>query len=259
MAFSEVDTSEGFMPGVTLSGGEMAEINFGQSNEELCHYGLVESQGYLALCSPQALQYNIPLWYSSHGGFLVLDDRKPHPLARYRVHRECVKLGVVCQDWDYTIQSDQDCFRLNMGCTVNSTHSSAMPTLVPRPRPLSPSPITEDAAHFGQEDVLTRRFTNKPVSFFVEFPVGQSPCLAFVGWTTPTFRYVESQFAPPGCGEDEWEEGEVFHSHDHAHYGQFMELSGQRGVKEDQLRTAYMVCLCDLLPSYTQQLLGPVR
>lgn len=245
VAFEDIDTSEGFMPAITLSGGERAEVNFGHSSEELKYYHLFEGLGYLALCSPRALQYNIPLWYSSHGGFLVLDDRSP----KFKVTRTCQSLSVMCIDWDYSMQSDQDCLRLNMGCSVNFSRVSMLPTLIPRPGPLSPSPMTENVT---LDDVLTQQLSKVPVSFTVVFPVGQSPCVAFVGWTTPTFRYAEDQFR---SGEDSSDC--VFldqHSHD-SQYGQLMELGGD----STSVRTAFMVCLCDLLPAFVQQLTSPVR
>ena len=61
------------------------------------------------------------------------------------------------------------------------------------------------------------------------------------------------------------------HSHNSEGYGQRMEIDPtSSGVEEEEwsgseddppmrFRTAFMVCLCDLLPAYTQQLSAPVR
>ena len=234
------------MPAITLSGGERALINFGHSTEELKYYHLFEGQGYVPLCSPRALQYNIPLWYSSHGGFLPLNNKS----RKFKLDCGCNTLAVLCRDWDYSLQPDQDCFRLNMGCTVSCSKSSPPPTLTPRPGPLSPLLEAEPSS---LDDLLTQEMSAVPVSFSVVFPMGQSPCVAYVGWTTPSFRYSECQFWPP---EDD---GVFLDQHSHGtDYGQFMELSGDVGGSV-RCRTAFMVCLCDLLPSYAQQLTSPVR
>lgn len=102
------------------------------------------------------------------------------------------------------------------------------------------------------DDVLTQQMSTVPVSFSAVFPVGQSPQMAFVGWTTPSFCYVESQFGP-------LEDDGVFPSEpDSRRYGQLMEV-GRDSAKPTSFQTAFMVSLADLLPSHTQQLTCSVK
>lgn len=279
IAFDNIDTSEGFMPGVTLSGEQRVEINFGHSSEELEYYPYLKSSGYIALCSAKALHYNIPIWYSSHGGFTMLGDTTH---SQFKTTQRSGVISVSCRDWDYAMLSDQECFRLNMGCTVSSLSSSPLPTLLPRPGLLTPSPVAEntgfllsDGLQHQQQQQRQRQqqqqVTSTPLSFTVVFSTGQVPCLAFLGWTTASFHYMESQFSSLVETEGE-EKDQVFHKHQSCTaYGHQMVISNDRhdidrGEKGGEgvntpttFRTAFMVCLCDLLPTFTPQLTAPVR
>ena len=261
IAFDNIDTSDGFMPAITLGGGERAEINFGVTGD-LKHYESIEGLGFIALCAPHALQYNIPLWFSSHGGVEMLEDK-----GKYETVLKNGSIVVTCKDWDYSIQSEQECFRLNAGCSVaSSILAPPPPTLLPRPALLSPSPspLGDNVGELSLDSALSMKQLgrNMPVSFSVVFPSGQVPCLAFVGWTTPTFRYVESQFSMFDKDETLLEE----HTHEGCEYGQHTEVDGETpgdvtpsASSKKTFRTAFMVCLCSLLPTYTAQLIGPVR
>ena len=250
------------------------EINFGHSSEELEYYHYFKSSGYVALCSAKALHYNIPIWYSSHGGFTMLEDTHP----QFKTTQRSGVISVSCLDWDYAMLSDQECFRLNMGCTVSSLSSSPLPTLLPRPSLLTPSPAAEDTGVLSGslqcQQQQQQQSNNAPLSFTVVFPTGQVPCLAFLGWTTASFRYMQSQFSSQVANEDV--EDQVFHKHQPcSEYGHQMTMrkcrhdidGGGEGKEEEEeemnipttFRTAFMVCLCDLLPTFTPQLITPVR
>lgn len=272
-AFQDIDTSDGMMPAISLAGGERAQVNFGCSREELQFYSYLEGLGYMSLCSHSTLQYNIPLWYSFHGGFQMLDDPPGrNPNCKFDTKRRSSGFAVTCRDWDYSMQSDQDCLRLNIGCTVRGgdeeSVSSPLMTLLPRPGLLSPSPCLDVEGSVSFTDMLAQKppLLGAPLSFSVEFSAGQVPCLAFVGWTTPSFRYVESQFTS--------REDADHHSHGGSSYGQLIEMVGGGGTlpshdaagagagageSSTSFHTAFMVCLCDLLPSYITQLTAPVR
>lgn len=178
----------------------------------------------------------------------------------------CTGISVLARDFDYTLQSEQEVLRLNMGFTVSTALNVPLtPTLVPRPGITSPSPLSENAC-FSLENVKP---DSKPISFSVKFPAGQVPSAVFLGWTTPSFWYIPSQFASKEEDEEEENkradaEGKI-HSHDRGVgcYGQCLEAyshSAQGSTEvEGGLKTAFMVCLCDLLPVHSAQLVSPVK
>lgn len=255
------------MPAITLFAGERAQINFGGSSEKLKYYMYFESAGYKPLCSHSTLQYNIPLWYSYHGGFKNLRELEQRRNSKFVTQQTSSGFSVHAREWDYAMQSEQEVLRLNMGFTVSSSSDVPLtPTLVPRPGILSPTPSPENAS-FTLSEGLTMRPDNKPISFSVVFPAGQVPSAVFLGWTTPSFRYVPSQFASKDEEEEESKnveaEGKIRTVHSRASYGQCLEvrnLSAQGSVETvNSLKTAFMVRLCDLLPMQTAQLVFPVK
>lgn len=263
VAFNHIDTSKGFMPAITLAGGEQAQINFGMTGD-LKYYNLVQAMGYTALCAPQALQYNIPLWFTSHGGLKMLGKDS---VEKYEAVHKSSSIQVVCKDWDYSLQSDQECFRLNAGCSVASnTVTPPPPTLLPRPTLLTPtpSPLAENVGELSLEGAQSVRHT-KPVSFSVVFPSGQAPSTAFVGWTTPTFRYVDGQFDMADQDDDALMEDQTQEGRDYGQHAEVViggtpgDVTSMSSAEKKCFRSAFMVCLSSLLPTYTPQLISPVR
>ena len=152
--------------------------------------------------------------------------------------------------------------RLNMGFTVSSPQVPPLtPTLVPRPGILSPMPLAENAS-FSMADFYDTKPDDRPISFSVVFPAGQVPSAVFLGWTTPSFRYIPSQFSirkndgvDIGCAISTHQPG--------VRWGQCLEaysdsLAGSAEVVSS-LKTAFMVCLTDLLPIRTVQLVIPIK
>ncbi len=242
ITFENVDTSRGFVPAITLSSGEKAQINFGHSSEELKYFTYFERSGYIPLCSPVALQYNIPLWYSAHGGYKMMEDE-----SKYITRKTDTWISVECKDWDYSLQSEQECIRLNVGFIVGSSPSL---TLVPRPGLLSPMPVTEDSNLTSPDNVI-RKLPDKPISFTVEFPSGQVLSSTAVGWTTPSFRYVESHYGD-GSHENQCCSSDFL-------YGQRVEVDRGDNDGGERFDNAFMVSLCNFFPTKTPQLTAPAR
>ena len=232
-------------------------INFGHSTEELKHFVFFEGSGYTPLCTPCSLQYNIPLWYSSHGGFNFLDNWNSQ--NKFVSEQKNTSISVLHSDWDYSSMHFQECFRLNIGFTINPLGSPVLPTLLPRPGVLSPSPTVEGFS-FTLDSEATCPETYAPLSFSAIFPAGQVPSLAFIGWTTPSFQFKESHFT-------ERKREESCSCSPREYSGQHVEVcdapskrkSSSDSSPEMSFQTAFMVCLSDLLPTFTQQLTAPVR
>lgn len=101
--------------------------------------------------------------------------------------------SVTCIDWDYSHHTSQECLRLNLGVTLSMPDAPpTMPTIHPRPGPLSPT------ADIDLGQVFAHSIATGPqklkASFSVVIPAGQDPGAVFIGWTTAGFRYIESQF-----------------------------------------------------------------
>lgn len=241
------------MPAITLSCGQRAELNFGRSSSELEYFVYFERYGYVPLCSPSALQYNIPLWYSSHGSFEVIANSDPN--SRLETSYTYSSIAVKCKEWDYSMQPEQECIRLNMGFTVNPLASQRAPSLTPRPSLCSPSPSAEDHDVKFDDTLLRRKVFSVPLSFSVVFPPGQLVCLAFVGWTTPSFRYMKEWFS----AQDE-QEPPTSSSHTHNDdFGQDIQVFNKEALPLCSCRTSFMVRLCELLDISTPQLTAPVK
>lgn len=216
--------------------------------------------------STSSLHYNLPLWYSSnHGAFQIIDPSH----LRLKTERKCPTqrgtsiISVSCKEWDYSKHAKQECLRLNIGVAV-SPHNASFSSIHPRPGPLSPIHISETDPFPGVSGSCSpKRKMN--VSYSVIVPAGQDPHVVFVGWTTPGFKYIESQF----------------HSRSRRHsgsvplplsYGQQVEVvsmqqrQSSRGAKElgeTQQRahysTAFMVCVSELLTRTHQHLPAAVK
>ena len=258
IAFENIDTSEGFMPAITLFAGEKAQMHFGQfgdSGEELKYFVNFEDSGYSPMCSQKSLQYNIPLWYSSHGGFEMLDDKTSNS-SKFITKQKNSTISVRSRDWDHSMPHDQQCIRLNMGFTVSSPDSTHHPTLVPRPGLLTPSPSAESFDLTFEDSVREGASGFSSLSFSVIFPPGQVPSSAYVGWTTPSFCYMESSVA------DEQVSYEKQTHNLGTSYSQHVEMcaSDDNALSSGiSFHTAFMVCLRELLPVYTPQLAVPVK
>lgn len=257
IAFHNIKASEGFVPAITLFAGERAQINFGLKLEQNVHF---EIAGYKPLCSHSTLQYNIPLWYSYHGGFKSLREPKHQNTSKLETRPTTSGLMVLAQEWDDSMQSEQEVLRLNMGFTViSSSNPPLTPTLVPRPGVLSPMPLPENA-NFTLEGGLGLRSNDAPISFSVVFPAGQVPSAVFLGWTTPSFRYSPSQFSSK---EEEKVDNSISTHHSGVRHGQCLEAysDSSQGTAEvvSSLQTAFMVCLCDILPVCSALLVIPVK
>ena len=246
-AFNNINTSKSFVPAITLCAGERAQINFGRSSEKLKYYSSFEGAGYRPLCSHNTLRYNIPLWYSYHGGFKSLVEQKYQKNSKLVMHQTSSGLSVQAKDSDYAMQTEQELLRLNMSFTVTPSQTSLTPTLVARPGIFCPISTFEDV-DFLLDDELSTKCDDRPISFSVVFPAGQAPSSVFLGWTTPSFRYIASQFSmhQPGAG-----------------YGQTLKTYStstqeSAGLINDQ-KTAFMVCLSDLLPVQSGQLVSSVQ
>lgn len=147
---------------------------------------------------------------------------------------------------------------------MNSSKALATPTLVPRPGVLSPSLSPESPMGFNLQE--TGLFpSNKPISFSVKFPSGQVPSSVFLGWTTPSFRYVPSMFKRKESGEDVCKVSWLCtrDASPDLICGQNLQVrrDGFQGGFETvhSVKTAFMVCLSDLLPEINQQLRVPVK
>ena len=193
------------------------------------------------LPSPAALHYNIPLWYSSaHGAFEVIGPNHPRLVASRRTRSGIV---VRCKDWDYSHRPTQECLRLNLGVTLPlepQDLSPSIPTLHPRPGPLSPSPTSEvDIFKMFSKDLFSPK--KLMVSYSAVVPAGQVPSLVFIGWTTSGFRYIESQFR---SGAHLGSKG----SPSLLRYGQQVDVvTKRRHSSTSSFSTAFLVCLSEFL------------
>ena len=100
----------------------------------------------------------------------------------------------------------------------------------------------------------------KPISFSVKFSSGQVPSSVFLGWTTPSFRFVPGMFKKKDACTITW-----FGRHSSTAElitGQSLEVRKDAFQKEEvvqDVKTAYMVCLSDLLPEEQQQIRINIR
>ena len=179
----------------------------------------------------------------------------PRLATKKKASEQCNKHGttpiisVSCKDWDYSKHAHQECLRLNLGVmvTLQGSQPPAMPTINPRPGPLSPTPNPEMELFQG----LTDYFSPKKVivSYSVVIPAGQDPSNVFIGWTTAGFRYIPSQFQSRSAKS-------LDPTPPHLRYGQQIDVVAQRRYLRSgtsaqhavsQYSTAFMVCLNDLL------------
>lgn len=217
------------------------------------------------LCySLSALHFNIPLWYSwphetleplspSHPRLLV--SRRPSDLAP-KSYSHLPVLSVTCRDWDYSQGAQTECLRLNSGVQVTpeTTPPVATPQSIhPRPGPFSPTPTSTASGWVPFADYFTPR--RNVVSYTAVVPAGQDPRTAYVGWTTAQFRFISSQYQ---TGIKGWIGGDG-----EGVYGQRVECvkrceggdvtgSDSPGLEYSQ-SSAYLVCVKQLLPSFTDQ------
>lgn len=214
-----VVSSSGFVPAITLSAGEEAQFNFGRSEEALYHD--YSTGGFQPVCTPSALSYNLPLWYSAHGGYENIDHTHPtlsaktHPLS---LDQPDSIISVTLKDWDFTTPPKQECLRLCMGVASKQTN---------------PTDVDEV----------------KKVCYSAVVPAGQDPEYVFIGWTTPEFRYVEEQFKL----FRELPTDKVLHV-----YGQQIDLIGRSEGGVAHYSTAFIVCLSELLSEPIQLLPYPL-
>jgi len=253
-AFSNFDTSEGFVPAITLFASERASINLGL-NGDLQYYRYFQNTGYRPLCGYSSLQYNIPLWYSYFGSFRNLQELEQSGSSRLVSKQDSTSISVQVRDWDYNIPSHREVLRLNMGFVVKDSKVPTTPTFCPRPRVLSPvlqSPET-------LQNLMERSQFN-PISFSVKFASGQVPSMVFLGWTTPSFRCIPEMFKK----KEVCTSSLVGSSSSSAALitGQNLKVQKDAFQKEEvvqDMKTAYMVCLSDLLPEEQQQIRIPIR
>ena len=169
--------------------------------------------GFQPVCAPTALPYNLPLWYSSHGGYEVIDHTHPTLTSESRAisNTEAAHsiISVRQTDWDFSTPPKQECLRLCVGVAFSQT-----------------TPTGEDEC----EDKCER------VCYSAVVPAGQDPDHVFVGWTTTEFRYIESQFKI----DSDTQSADM-------HYGQRIDLIGRSDVSH--YSTAFMVSLSELLDS----------
>ena len=220
-------------------------------------------------CSPSALHFNVPLWYSwphesleplspSHPRLLVA--RRPSDLAP-KSSSHCPVLSVTCRDWDYSQGAQTECLRLSAGVLVTpeTTPVQATPQCIhPRPGPFSPTSTAAANGWVPFADCIISPRRNV-VSYTAVVPAGQDPRTVYVGWTTAQFRYVSSQFQTSSGG---WSEGGC-----DGVFGQRVECVGRcedgptsgRGsrspssIMEYSQSSAYLVCVKQLLSSFNDQ------
>ena len=210
IAFSNISsTGGGFIPAITLSAGEKAQFNFGRSQDAMQHD--YTAAGFQPLCAPTALPYNLPLWYSSHGGYELIDHTHPSLTSESRAvaNGEAAQsiISVRQTDCDFSTPPKQECLRLCVGVAFSQT-----------------TPTVEN--------------TCERLCYSAVVPAGQDPDHVFVGWTTTEFRYIESQFKA--------DSNSTSLSAD-MQYGQRIDLIGRSDVSH--YSTAFMVSLSELLDS----------
>lgn len=224
-----------------------------------------------SLSSRSSLHYNIPFWYSSsRGAYEVVDHAHPRLTPKRKSVNEgqsCVCassppqpaiISLTCKDWDYSAHAQQECLRLNLGIVVSPNDNTPTTAAVcPRPGPLSPTPTPDSDTRkdLGASYFAPRNIT---VSYSAVVPAGQDPNTVFIGWTTPGFQYVASQFR-----SSSWKGTSPDSLQPHMRFGQHVEFlwrkkslsaSGHLSVHQpskeprSSVSTAYLVCLNDLLP-----------
>ena len=224
-------------------------------------------------CSPVSLHYNIPLWYSSlQGAYHVIDSTHPRLAVKRRRSERQLQTGplavtsVSCVDWDYSHHSYQECLRLNLGVTLAMQAASpTLPTIHPRPGPLSPSPTADMDLNQVFSHYLAAGPQKLKASYSVAIPAGQDPGAVFIGWTTAGFRYIESPFQSrshsrsPSAVLSCQQYGqcvEVFASHRPSRGS----LGGQgKPSSMATHRTAFLVCLASLMEDPSSHLAVPAR
>lgn len=210
IAFSDITSNGGgFTPAITLSAGEKAQFNFGRSQDAMYHD--YTASGFQPVCAPTALPYNLPLWYSSHGGYSDIDHT--HPTLTTETSTlpggdENSIISVQLKDWDFSTPPKKECLRLCVGVALPET------------------PPTD-----SDEEACER------VCYSVVVPAGQDPGDVFIGWTTAEFRYMEEQFLRS--------DDDAVVSPGDARYGQRIDLIGRSEVAH--YSTAFMTCLSELL------------
>ena len=217
LAFTQVTSSGGFVPAITLSAGERAKFNFGRSLEAMHHD--YTASGFTPVCAPTALPYNLPLWYSSHGGYDTIDHTHSTLTAKSKptsLGEPDSMISVTLKDWDISVPPKQECLRLCVGVAFSQT-----------------TPTPEEGG--------------ERVCFSAVFSSGQDPDHVFVGWTTPEFRYIESQFKPSNGSIPD---------HGEMHFGQGIDMIGPSKGGVVHYSTAFMMSLSELLdPSEPLQVL----
>lgn len=226
IAFDHVNSTEGFVPAITLSAGERAQFNFGQSEEALRYNH--SASGFEPVCCPTALAYNVPIWYSSRGGYETIDHTHPTLLTQRKSLAEGEYdsiISISSKNWDYSALPKQECLRLNVGVSFAQT------------TPTFEDDQSDTGISFGR-NIDIKECVGERVCYSVVVPSGQDPSQVFMGWTTPEFRYVESQFQMPGPDSIPNER----------RYGQQIDLIGP-SLQGSSYSTAFMVCLSDLFQS----------
>ena len=217
----------------------------------------------LLSCSPSALHYNVPLWYSwPHESLEPLSPSHPRLLVARRssdltpkCSSQSAVLSVTCRDWDYSQGAETECLRLSSGVLI-TPETAPLPATTPqsvhpRPGPFSPTPTATANGWVPFTDCLTPR--RNVVSYTAVVPAGQDPRIVYVGWTTAQFRYISSEFCSEG-----WSRGGC-----EGVYGQRVECVGRcEGVEsaspsnntmEYSQSSAYLVCVKQLLSSFHDQ------
>ena len=186
------------------------------------------ASGFEPVCCPTALAYNVPLWYSSRGGYETIDHTHPTLLTQRKSLAEGKYdsiISISSRNWDYSALPKQECLRLNVGVTF----TQATPTV---------EPDQSDAGISFGRNVSVNECVGERVCYSVIVPSGQDPSQVFVGWTTPEFRYVETQFQTPGSDSVPSER----------RYGQQIDMTGP-SLQGASYSTAFMVCLAEVFQS----------
>lgn len=159
--------------------------------------------------------------------------------------------------------AQQECLRLNTGVMVTPLTSEPDPysslaslSTHSRPGPAS-SPSSSLAAADSERwmpfaDYLSPK--RNTVSYTAVLPAGQDPRTVFLGWTTAQFCYVASQFHTGGglWNSDSCEYGQRLECVS-GHESHSSSSSDSRTVVEYSNSSAYMLCVKQLLPSFTDQ------